>query len=289
MDFNLFTGILRMNSDFQATDIKTQRKIVVEDEIVSALIDKYDVSSIAGNGTSTSKIVNVLNWLSSNTYHNGGMMANYKGKFDAISLLDRSYQKEQEDGLNCVCLSIILSSIYIALGMKAFPIWMMPYNPYDSDNHVVVNVYNEEQKKWVMVDPSFGAYFQNENGLILDSYEIRDVFSFQERPALNKEFSYNGTPKEEIEGMKNYYYTYMAKNSFSFIVHKEIIMRNMYESSNLYVIPKNYDPKLREKENLEFQVREYGENEWTRNRRDKIMNSKYEIILAENIFSVIYV
>jgi len=284
LDFNLFAGLLKMNDVLQKVKELENTKYVIDNEIINKLIGKYKIDEIAGSGLETEKAIRLLNWLSKNTFHNGGMMGNYQGDFEALSLLERSFQTDQEHGLNCVFLSFVLSSLYLSLGMKAFPIWMMPYSPYDSDNHVVVNVYVSDQKKWIMVDPSFGAYFTNEDSVILNTLELREELSLQKKPKLNPEFSYNNTPNEEIKGMIEYYYSYMAKNSYSFIVNKEIVMKNMYDTNSRYIVPRYYNPKKRELENLEFRVREYGENEWTQDRRRNLRSRKFTLTSFENVY-----
>lgn len=65
----------------------------------------------------------------------------------------------------------------------------MPCSPYDGDNHVVAQVFINELKKWVMLDPTYSAYLTNEQGEPLSLLELRDYFANQKAVFLAKKLN----------------------------------------------------------------------------------------------------
>jgi hypothetical protein len=39
--------------------------------------------------------------------------------------------------------------------------YIMPFAPYDTDNHVITHVYIKELKKWIILDPTFASYIMD--------------------------------------------------------------------------------------------------------------------------------
>lgn len=74
--------------------------------------------------------------------------------------------------------------IYTGL-LKAFPLRV------DGDNHVVTHVYMNAIHKWIMLDPTFNAYFTNERGEYLSLLDIRHHLADQEPVFFNDEAKYN--------------------------------------------------------------------------------------------------
>ncbi len=70
MSYDLFTGLLKMFSDFSRTD--TQNIIFTYDHTNSnfyKLKEMYPIESIAGEGNGAEKSLNLLHWLSNNIYY----------------------------------------------------------------------------------------------------------------------------------------------------------------------------------------------------------------------------
>ncbi|MBU1019885.1 MAG: transglutaminase-like domain-containing protein [Firmicutes bacterium] len=238
--FETFMGLLDSFSDFR-DEFKDYYPAYIKEELISSvLLSKYHIKDIAGNRTDLEKVLNLLEWVSQNVQHNGGMLETYKGKIDAVSLLEHSFQKEAKYGLNCLYLSYVLAECLITLGIKARPISMMPMSPYDEDNHVVVMAYIESLHKWIMIDPTYGGYLLNEDSVILDLIEIREAYSKRKNLVINEAFHYNNCSPEELEQVKDIYHMYMAKNSFAYYTFETIEQGKINQSRRVDFCPVGY-------------------------------------------------
>ena len=105
----------------------------------------------------------------------------------------------------------------MSLGIYARRVKIMPYSPYDFDNHVVVEIYD---KKWIMLDPTTDGIFIDENRIPLSLLEIREKLA-------NDKFVTYVKPKDklvDLKKLKDKYIkqtTYLCKNLFYFIVDKD--------------------------------------------------------------------
>ncbi|MDR2177241.1 MAG: transglutaminase domain-containing protein [Treponema sp.] len=215
-NYNILRGILKMNGNFRGTtenaDIKFQTDF--GNENFSILRNKYGLDAIAGTGDALSKSLNILFWLCEHTDHFG----NYDNHvpMNALDLLEYSYNKGTEQGLNCLNLCYVLTECLLSIGIPARTVGIMPFSPYDADNHVVTHVYIAGIDKWIMLDPTWCAYFKDADGNILDLLELRGLLADGGEVFLNDKFSYNGTNLITNDERIRYYKWYMTKNLFYF-------------------------------------------------------------------------
>lgn len=167
---------------------------------------KYNLLEIAGTGTEISQILNVLFWI-----HN---------KIKHVSNANLPLKEMNLDGIltssknvigNCFTLSTALTESLISLGFKSRYIRCMPFDYMDGDCHVVVEVFSNDLKKWIMIDPTFQCYLSDENNVILSIKELRKKLIENEKIKFNKEFNYNNEAYDRDE-----YLIYMSKNTFHF-------------------------------------------------------------------------
>ncbi|MDR2698008.1 MAG: transglutaminase-like domain-containing protein, partial [Holophagales bacterium] len=169
---------------------------------LTELKEKYNLTSVAGVGDTQSKAIKLLNWLCKGTHHK-----NYNfGEMNSLALLEYAYGKGADKGLNCYNLSVILSEMCLSAGIQARALWLYPMNPNDGDNHVVVMAWIPERDKWIMLDPSFNAYFSDSGGNALSPDEIRDMIAQGSKINLNQD--------SKIDYSQ--YLNYMAKDMFYF-------------------------------------------------------------------------
>lgn len=266
MEYDIYTGLLESFNEFIQIDYEFETKYILNEDIITELRQKYNLDKVAGDGNDLSKILRLLYWVTGNIYHNGSMMSNYDVYVDSISLLNHSFGKNKEYGLNCVFLSYVLVECCLAVDIKAKPLFMMPMSPYDDDNHVVVIAFDSQNNKWIMIDPTYGSFLSNKNGTILNPLEIRSMYAKQNNPEINNNFSYNHIKGKDLENIRTNYHTYMAKNSFSYITFDNIIMGRITSTNNIYICPKGFNIKKRSLSNLEYRVKKYGSSDWTKNR-----------------------
>lgn len=127
----------------------------------------------------------------------------------------------------------------LALGIYARRIWLMPYSPFDTENHVVIEIYDFSLKKWVMLDMTSNGYFVNADGVPLSVLEIRHNLAIN----ITCEFIKTASTHEKffinMQMERLYYKQYFAKNLFYFYVeaHNEFGNNN----KRYCFIPKNFD------------------------------------------------
>lgn len=118
---------------------------------------------------------------------------------------------EKNDGkMNCRGLAILLAALLRANGIKARHITCMPYeDPFD-DCHVVVDCLMPSGSR-IMLDPTFHAYFKDQNGAFISLPHLRTILTQGEPIIENANADYNGTGFS-----RDYYREYMTKNTFRF-------------------------------------------------------------------------
>ncbi len=137
------------------------------------LKEKYHLEEVAGKGTDFARAKRVLNYLSPRLHHS----SYYDNHIDcnALALLDYSFENPNQ-GINCLNKSKILQECLLALGIYARRAKMMPYSPFDMDNHVVVEMYDKTTSSWIMLDPTTNVYVVNKNYKPLSLMEMRELF-----------------------------------------------------------------------------------------------------------------
>lgn len=173
---NAYSGILYNNREFsgnQANDIV----YYFDCPEYSELKDKYELERIAGKGSDFQKAKRLL--------HHFAPQLNHCSWYDnhvecnAVKLLEYSLDNP-EQGINCLNKSKILEECCLALGIYARRVVIMPFSPYDFDNHVVNEIYDRTLSKWIMLDMTTDGYFVDENKMPLSLMEMREKFALNE-------------------------------------------------------------------------------------------------------------
>ncbi len=250
---------LRINYDFDCKEY-------------NELKEKYDLKKIAGDGSNLSKSINLLHFLSPRLAHSP--FYDNHIKCNALDLLDYSLNNK-EHGINCLNKSKILEECCLALGIYARRVTIMPYSPFDLDNHVVVEVYDN---KWVMLDPSTDGICVDENRNLLSLFEIREKLA-------NNEFVTYTKSNDELDDLKKLrekyidMTTYICKNSFYFVVDEDSTFG--YTNKTLTFAPVNYSIKNKTIANLKYRIKnipeEYGDLITNCKKRLENLNNSEEI------------
>ncbi len=169
----------------------------------------FNLDSIAGQGDEISQIINLMTWVHNNIRHDGMNWA--LCEFDAIDLYN--YHKATGKGINCRALAITLNECYLAMGFKSRFITCLPKNEKDPDCHVINIVYSTTLDKWIWMDPTFNAYFKDENGNLLSIAEVRKRVVKEQPLILNADANWNN---ENPSTKENYIDGYMVKNLYMF-------------------------------------------------------------------------
>lgn len=169
-------GILYNNLKFaDGEDIEITYDFSADDYAV--LKEEYNLENTAGDGSESERAMRLMNEFSLRLTHK----SDYDNHIEtsALSLLEYSLDKKS-CGINCRAKAQILNEMCLALGIYSRKVWIMPNSRYDSDCHVVNEVWDSSLNKWVMLDITNNEYWIDENGEPLSVLEIRTKGANQE-------------------------------------------------------------------------------------------------------------
>ena len=170
---DIFSGILFNNQLFKEGNNK---KITYNFDCpeFKTLKEKYNLEDIAGKGTDFRKAKRLLHYLAPRLTHSSWYDNHVP--CNALDLLEYSLNNK-EQGINCLNKSKILQECCLAIGIYARRVCIMPFSPYDFDNHVVTEIFDRKLNKWIMLDPTTDGIFVDENKMPLSLLEIREKFA----------------------------------------------------------------------------------------------------------------
>lgn len=279
-ELNIFKGILFNNSEF-AEGVEDSPLYIFDCSEFEVLKQGYSIQELAGNGTPFEKAVNLTRYFAPRLAHDGNFDNHIS--CNAIELLKYSLNRPS-CGINCLNKSKILQESCLALKIPARRVWLMPYSPYDMDNHVVTEIYDNTLKKWVMLDVTSNGYFADVVGVPLSVIEIRRKFAMNEVCNFIKTISECAEVFGNQEAEAIYYKRYFAKNSFWFVIEKN----NAYgdDGERLYCIPKGFNRCAWTKQNLEFKLHSTPNNEVIKQRLKNINGAEYKLLSNISILSL---
>ena len=190
-----------------------------------------------GQGSDFGRATNLLSYFAPRITHNG----DFKNNIDcnAVDLLEYCLDKP-DNGINCLNKSKILQECCLSVGIYARRVWLMPYSPYDTDNHVVVEIFDSELNKWIMLDMTSNGYFVNSDGLPLSVLEIRYNFASNAYCEFIKTAETPDGFFTDMQTERLYYKQYFAKNlCYLFAETRNEFADN--DNRRIAFIPKNFD------------------------------------------------
>lgn len=249
----IYNGILFHNQNFEAgqdNEITYRFDCPEYDE----LREKYNLENIAGTGSEFARARRLLFHFAPRLTHSPWYDNHIE--INPLKLLEYSLDNA-EHGINCYNKSKILAECCLALGIYARRVFIMPYSPFDCDNHVVNEIYDRELDKWIMLDLSFGAYFVDENRTPLSLLEMR------ERSA-NNQFLACVTENDSLDDLDalreahSYAISYFPKNLFYFRLDKV----NKFGEGDDYltVCPEHYSVNRTRAANIRYRLQQYAEH-----------------------------
>lgn len=160
-------------------------------------------------------------------------------KRNAIYLWE--YTKNIEPAFNCRLHSIMMFELLSSVGIQATYVTCMPEDRNDTDCHVVNQVWLPELGRWVMIDSDSGGFYATDDGgNLLSLQEIRESY-IQGKPVIyHPQFAETGDSD-------NWYYDYMAKNTYWFSCWESIHFDQepaMGKDSGRYIhlVPEGFKP-----------------------------------------------
>ena len=243
----LYSGILFHNQEFAAdqTDVISYHFDCPE---FALLREKYGLEQIAGQGSDFCRAKRLLHYLAPRLSH----CSWYDNHVpcNALDLLEYSLDNS-EHGINCLNKSKILEECCLAVGIYARRVGIMPFSPYDFDNHVVTEIYDRKRKKWIMLDATSDGYFVDENKNPLSLLEMRDCFAHDRFVT----FVLSTNRLTDLEKLRQKYLVgnmYICKNLFYFRIGKQ--SRFGQPDSWLTFCPAHYSIRDNEAANIAYRI-----------------------------------
>ena len=226
--------VLRQYESYdEAKEEKDYFYITVLRKRIPLIIEKYGYKTyMKGYSDKTDEFAfRLLHFVSSNFHHKGDM------KLPACrKVTDIVYAAGRNSGnTNCRGLSIILSELLRANGIKARLVTCKPFEEPFEDCHVVVDCILPSQKR-VMLDPTYNLYLKDENGKLVSLEELRRGIIKGTKFVANDDASYNGG-EFNLED----YIEYMAKNTVRFTANVRLAdVAVEKEEDEIELVPANY-------------------------------------------------
>ncbi len=212
------------------------------------LRNKYDLVNIAGSGSDFVRAKRLLHYLAPRLTHSSWYDNHIE--CNALRLLEYSLDNP-EQGINCLNKSKILVECCLALGIYARRVRILPFSPYDFDNHVVAEIYDRDLEKWIMLDPTTDGYFIDETKTPLSLLEMRDRFA----NAQFATFVHSTDPLKDLQKLRDKHLdtnAYICKNLFYFQVEQYSTFGE--KGSFLHFAPLHYSIKQTKQANLKYRI-----------------------------------
>jgi hypothetical protein len=284
----LYSGLLRLYDEFDPLPDKQAPNFQYEfsHPELDRLREKYQLNRIAGAGDEWSKAMNLMKWITEHISYRGDITSALPEvckslPMNAIGLLEYSFDKGQDYGINCYMHAIVLTEVCLSLGLKCRIVSLNPLNPYDYDNHLVNVVWCTNFSKWVMVDSSYNAYLRDTGGEILNPWEVRDLLCRHKTIVCNEELIYNGVKHNSED-----YLRYLAKNLI--YMHSPTLSgfntTTTSEKPWLTLTPKHFDVCKREAYNMKWRA-EGDKGNWENDELEKLRREECYLVTTSSIAS----
>ena len=214
---SIYRGILFHNQTFADGDSDARIQYDLSCREFAVLREKYGLEKIAGKGSDFTRAKRLLHYLAPRLHHSSWYDNHVP--CNALDLLAYSFENP-EQGINCLNKSKILAECCLALGIYARRVSIMPFSPYDFDNHVVTEIYDRQLNKWIMLDATTDGYFVDENEVPLSLLEMRDKFANDAFITFVLSTS-RLTDLKKLQQKYTYYNAYICKNLFYFSAERE--------------------------------------------------------------------
>ena len=244
---DVYSGILFHNQEFESGNVQD---IIYEFDCpeFEELRNKYDLIKVAGKGSDFMRAKRLLHYLAPRLTHSSWYDNHIE--CNALRLLEYSLNNP-EQGINCLNKSKILVECCMALGIYARRVIIMPFSPYDFDNHVVAEIYDRTLQKWIVLDPTTDGYFIDDTKTPLSLLEMRSKFANAEFIT----FVISTDALRDIQKLRAKHLEtnmYICKNLFYFKVEQ---YSTFGEKDNfLLFIPLHYSEKETRRANLKYRI-----------------------------------
>ncbi len=280
---DIYSGILFNNQKFEEGNDEEISYDFQCSEFIT-LREKYHLEEIAGKGSDFTKAKKIVHYFAKRLTHSSW----YDNHIpcNSLDLLEYSLNNPNQ-GINCLNKSKILEECCLALGIYARRVCIMPYSPYDFDNHVVIEIFDKKLKKWIMLDPTMDGLFIDENKTPLSLLQMREKFAKAEFIT----FVHLTNKLDNLEKLKEKYVetnAYICKNLFFFYIDQNSTFGTT--GKTLAFVPKNYVIKDKLIANIQYRINHLPSEykDWKSQLKKQLENlQNYEEDVRTSIHSMI--
>ena len=234
---------LLQQSSFKADSVQYQFVAVRDLDRAREIMDYFKLDTLySPNATTWEKAVAISKFVATNIPHDEP--DSVPDHSNAIDLW--KYTKEVNPGFNCRMHAILNYELMQAAGLTARYVTCLPQDENDPDCHVVNEVWLPELGKWAFIDSDMdGHYCTDEEGTPLSLLEMREKYAADEQMVMYPRFE-NPTSEQD------YYYAYMAKNTYWFSCWETLHfyqeddldtkIQNLEPQRNIIIIPEGFAP-----------------------------------------------
>lgn len=202
-----YLELLRNSGSYTADDSHCSIKLIQDPVRTKEVRDYFQLDTLYSADDDTwTKTLAIAKFVASNIPHDN--QKEWPEHVNAIGLWE--YTKNVAPAFNCRLHSLFAFELFLAAGIDAKFITCMPQDDNDNDCHVVNEVWLPELGKWAMIDTDMGGhYITDQNGTPLSLAEMRERYISGDDIILWAEF-------KNKAGKEDWYYSYMAKNTYWF-------------------------------------------------------------------------
>lgn len=226
-------------SELKRPDIRFEYSSASDSNLV-LLRERYNLDSIAGDGSETEKMINLMVWVHNLSTHAPNPA--WPRTMNALNLIDLCVTEKKS--INCFMYATILNEVYLSMGYPSRFIHL--WYTRTGESHVVTAVFSDTLDKWIMMDADFGAYLMDEKRNILGIPEIRERIINGEEFIYPETLEYAGKGLvkflEKIMGIEKLYRYYLSKNIFRYSTPLKSLfdIQSDRTADMIYLIPSNY-------------------------------------------------
>lgn len=179
------------------------------------LIEEFGLDEITAGHYDIDLMIVLLNWVRDNFNHHGA--SSMPDNRDAMSIIN--FMRENPRGINCRGLAILLAEVLRLYGIEAKHVTVMPPED-DHFVHVVTHAFSWDLQQWIMLDPTFRIYLQDEYGNFMNLYKLRRSFADGTQSMLianeNAQFGFMRGIRSWERFMADYLFRFSTATNFTF-------------------------------------------------------------------------
>ena len=231
----IYRGILFNNRDLLDNELLFDISYSFENNELSRLHTEYRLDKLTKDLPTIQSATIIMNYFHSRLGVH--FFEDFDNDFNTIAILKNSFEREKSfvtvNQMTKIFHDCLLSCKIISRRVKLYP-----YSPYDGQNFIVVEVYDEDTNKWVMFDIVNNCNVLDADRKLLSLSEIRDK-------VINDETCFTGMFDLEIKNIEKlskksaWYIENMARQLFLF----ELSANNAFLQNDFskFIVPLNFD------------------------------------------------